>query len=186
MKRKYLFVVASLIIALAGGGLVACGGEGETPFAQEPKVADVTLEWNGYSMGIDQITDDTEQFSVSNADDYKGRPLKVCFAFISHTDGRSGFTESLLSDLESMPIVLRDSEGVLYEWTKTVSNMVVEGTVGTDSFGMAEVQPRFSIFFDIPEEVQLEDLVLDTGDGQRLKLVSYTSDAYAAEQSSEQ
>lgn len=189
MKKVLVFLcVFALSACLFGcggteGADSAGSGQAQNEAAAEEASFDgVEFDWAKNTVGIDVVSDDPDDIMSSNNDETVGKLVKVCFFYISDPENNGGFiSESLFDNLSTYPIVLHDADGTTYEYTSSISDIAIKGGTGTEAFAMEELQPRFSITFDVPTDVALEDLTLDMGDGQTVALTSYTSAAYAAD-----
>ena len=183
MNRKRLTsCVLTLAMALLALVLVACGGgstgggESAEPAAPSPEelVKSAQLSWNGYTMGIDLVElNEVQPMGM----ELEGQALHVVFCPRGDTKGFDGTT--ILDDLQSNQIVVRNAEGDEFEQLGAVSDITVETTDG--NFGMSKEMPRFGIFFDVPKDTKIEDYTLSVGDDNDLQLVEYTSEEYAAD-----
>ena len=190
MKGKRIAaLLMTLVLTLSLGALAGCGGgEGEEgsggislPGFSGPTIDTAEFEWREYTMGIDLISDDPKTATPAGAS-IAGKPIKICFKYLSSTTNSDGFVSAnIFKDMEESPITLVDTEGNVYTFTGSIGDFVMKGDFATDGFAMADLQPRLSIFFDVPADLSLEDLTLDTGDGQELKLINFISAEYEAD-----
>lgn len=186
MKKRITALLVALVAVSMCLVVAGCGGLGtssEEKAASEQKVTLDTIEikWDNYTMGMDQITDDSEIVKPAGID-VEGKLVKVCFRYLNDTDNQGGFVSATIFDsLQEHPITLQDKDGKTYDYTGSIGNFLMKGDFATDGFSMEDLQPRFSITFDVPADSNLEDFVLHTGDAQEVKLMSYTSDEYNAE-----
>ncbi|MDR1186673.1 MAG: hypothetical protein LBK95_04355 [Bifidobacteriaceae bacterium] len=149
---------------------------------QEPTLDGVELQWNGYTMGIEQVTDDPEKIFTASGVDLEGKALKICFAYISDPANSGGFASgAVMNDLATKPIVILDASGTVYEFTGSVGDIAIKSGDSVDQFGIEELQERFSVTFDVPTSSSVEDFQLRTDTGDSIRLMPYVSDAYAAD-----
>lgn len=189
-KRITTMVLTGFVALMMAGTLSACGGgdsgenapSTEAPAQKEAGLGGAELEWKGYTMGIDLVTEDEEMVTVGNVK-VDGRLVKVCFYYIGDAKNSGGLPgETILTDLQEYPMTLTDADGTVYEWTGAVGDIAFTGSnLSAEDFGIAEIQERISVTFDVPEKVALEDLTLEVGDGQKIKLSEYISEAYQAD-----
>ena len=174
MSRKVLIkmsnVVTMIMVVLL---LTGCNrGAGRIP------IGELQLKWSGYTMGIEQITDDQEMIASSSIE-YSGQLIKVCFRHIEDVHGAGGFELSRLFDyMKSDPITLRDKNGNIYTDTKVIGDIRL--TITANGLSTNSPMPRFSITFDVPLDTKVVDYVMICG-GEEYALEEFISDAYAAE-----
>ena len=187
-KRVRATLVLMCLMICAWAGMVGCAGNGSstassgTPQQEQTTLAGVQVAWSGYLMGIDMVTEDPELATPAGMEP-EGKFVKVLFFYMSDPVNSGGFVaETLLDDLTAHAITLEDANATAYEWTKSIGNFILKDDFEVNGFAMAEIQPRFSIIFDVPAEASLEDFTLSTGNGEHISLCSYTSEEYAAEQ----
>ena len=187
MRKKAIVGIVVVALAMVMAMMVACSGSGsgsgQAANSGPQKVsADTKLEWNGYTMGVDLVTDDQDKIPSSIRDNFKGKAVKVCFCYISDKDDSEGFeSKDILDELEENPIILKDGEGEEYEWSNSVGDISVKMNLSGGKLSMEGPMPRFSITFDVPKDTELEDLTLSTGEGPEVILTDFTSEAYTAD-----
>ena len=186
-KAKTMLVVVVAALGIMSFALVGCAGSpagsDRNPGTQDaPASLDATeIAWSGYTMGFEQVTDDPDEVNVAGLE-VDGKALKVCFRYVGDAANSGGFvSDDLFQNLTDHPIVLRDASGATYEYTKTIGDFIMKGDFATEGFAMEDLQPRFSITFDVPVDSSVSDFVLDTGDGAPISLVPYISSAYEAD-----
>jgi hypothetical protein len=196
MKRiAILLAVLMSLFALVGCGNSSdtdAGAKSENPASEEENVAApkepeptpaelleaTELEWNGSKMHIILVTDDPEQVKVSANHKVEGRLVKVCFAFDSNPSQPNGFNgQTLLDDLVANPIKLAAKDGSTISWDGSISDFIMKGDFGSEGFGMEDDQPRFSMFFDVPTDKDIEDYALSIN-GTDVPLVAMESADY--------
>lgn len=191
MKKRIITMMFTGFVALMlAGVLSACDGDDsgesvsptEAPVQEEAGLGDTELEWNGYTLGIDLVTENEKMVTVGNVQ-VDGRLVKVCFYYIDDAINSGGLPgETILTDLQEHPMTLVDVDGTVYEWTGAVGDISFTGNdLSAEDFGIAAIQERISVTFDVPENIALEDLTLEVGDGQKIKLSEYISEAYQAD-----
>ncbi|MDR2566570.1 MAG: hypothetical protein LBC97_11070 [Bifidobacteriaceae bacterium] len=161
------------------------GADAESPEpVEDPTLDGVEIEWSGYTMGIDLVTDDPDRAKAAGMQTVEGKLLKICFKYVEDPEGLGGFRyadKGLFEDLEANPITLRDAAGNTYEDLDSIGDFEVVGGSQIDDLTLKDFQPRFSIMFDIPAESKIEDFEMTAGGAAPVKLIPYISEAYAAD-----
>ncbi len=208
MKKVLFSVVAVFISAALSVALVGCGGQGagsadsgtgtgtdsstssggssgggesvEAELTPEEVLGLAEVAWGPYTMSFELVSDGFEEVGSSTTYDFQGKALKVCFAYLADTANSGGFVhESMFDNLAAYPITLRDAEGVSYPYTGYIGDISISG--GQDDIAnlqIDELQPRFSIDFDVPADSKVEDFVIVFGNGEEYQLATYISEAY--------
>ncbi len=184
MKKKSISTWAvSLIAVVVCFALAGCTGSNTAGqgSGQASNLSAARVVWGDYTMGIDLATDDPERAKVAGFTP-QGKTIKICFKYVSDTNDSGGFvSKTLLDELREKSITLKDASGKTYSYTGSIGDFIMKGDFASKGFAMEDLQPRFSITFDVPTAAKVEDFVLETGDGQNVKLASYISDEYNAD-----
>jgi hypothetical protein len=194
-----LRILCALFAGLAGFALLSgCGSKNQDPALTTETPTDVqeqspeelleatAIDWNGYTMHVILVTDDEEKTKTGAGPDIQGRLVKVCFAFDSSTEHPGGFEgPALLDELSEHPIKLAAKDGTTVEWRDSIGDIEITGDFSSGDLGLAEDQARFSIYFDIPLDRDIEDYELDTG-SQRIPLIAMESPEYSKDDESAQ
>ena len=166
--------LSAVLIVLVGCSSNSEGGGPAAP-TQTPEEAleSAELSWSGYTMGVDCVTADPERMASS---DLSGQGIRITFRYISggSTGGFDG--NQVLNNLDSEPIVLRDSSGNEHTYNGGVTDIML--VFSGNSLNIAEDMPRFGIIFDVPAGTELGDYTLVVGDST-LTLVEFITPEYA-------
>ena len=111
------------------------------------------MRWLSYMMDIDIVEEDPPGANITP----DGRFVHIIMTYLSDEAGYGGF---LFEDLREISLTLTDSSGNVYEHLG-VYNPVTFEEVEEGLPPIAEIQPSSGIFFDIPLNIQLNDLSLN-------------------------
>jgi len=118
---------------------------------------DESIQWLSYMMSIDIVAEEPPGANTTP----EGRFVHVILTYISDDDELGGF---LFEDLmDKSDFILTDASGNVYEHLGMISPVSLNMS-GDGGFGADEIQEISGVYFDIPLETQLSDLVFSVRD----------------------
>jgi len=143
--------------------LVGCtGNQGNVPALGEQDQSQSTpaFHWSCYVASIAEVDDHATDASYTHI---QGRLVKVVVGYVSDSQGLCGFNfgkgTTILDTLQTSPLVLTDSSGNTYTYTGGIGNITFNDPADATK-GIQDIQPTFSLCFDVPSNTPISDLSL--------------------------